>query len=112
MVSLPRNHQLHQKGLAIKVYHRLNSGEISRFQKVILTVPYRHGFVQGVLMYADRISTAVFKHRSIVFLLAGPKGREAVRKSSCLSLCGSYMTPPLDYLHDSLSTQKKDESFT
>ena len=41
---------------------------------------------------------------------AGPKGREAVRKYKLLVPLRELYDSPLDYLHDSLSSQQKDET--
>ena len=101
-----------KKDLAIKVYHRLNRGEISRFPK---------GYFDGTIEAWFR-ARCTFQCMLIEYLppfssieelysyFAGPKGREAIRKYKLLVPLRELYDTPLDYLHDSLSTQQKNES--
>ena len=101
-----------KKDLAIKVYHRLNSGEISRFPK-----GYFDGTVQAWFRARCAFQCMLIEYlppfssiEALYSYFAGPKGREAVRKYKLLVPLRELYDSPLDYLHDSLSTQQKDES--
>lgn len=100
-----------QQDLAIKVYHRLINGEISRFPK-----GYFDGTIKG--WYRARCT---FQCMLIEYLppfpnmdamyayFAGIQGREAIKKYKLSVPLRELYESPLDYLHDSLSSKQKDE---
>lgn len=100
-----------KKDLAIKVYHRLIRGEISRFPK-----GYFDGTVQAWFRARCTFQCMLIEYlppfpsmEAMYAFFAGAAGREAIRKYKLLVPLRELYDSPLDYLHDSLSSQQKDE---
>lgn len=107
----PETRNCTKKDLAIKVYHRLNNGEISRFPK-----GYFDGTVQAWFRARCAFQCMLIEYmppfsslEAMYAYFASPKGREAIREYKLLVPLRELYESPLDYLHDSLSSQQKSE---
>lgn len=100
-----------KKDLAIKVYHRLIKGEITRFPK-----GYFDGTIQSWFRARCAFQCMLIEYmppfpslEALYAYFTGSKGREAIRKYKLLVPLRELYDSPLDYLHDSLSSQQRSE---
>ena len=108
----PQTVNCNQRDLAIMVYHRLNKGEISRFPK-----GYFDGTVQGWFRARCAFQCMLIEYlppfenlEALYSYFASPRGKDAIRKYKLLVPLRELYESPLEYLHDSLSSQQKDEA--
>lgn len=107
----PETKNCNHRDLAIKVYHRLINGEISRFPK-----GYFDGTIKGWFRARCAFQCMLIEFMppfenldSLYAYFASAKGRDAIKKYKLLVPLRELYENPLDYLHDSLPPSQKDD---
>lgn len=106
----PETVNCNAKDLALKVYHRLLNGEISRFPKGYFDGGPKGWFHARAAFQSMLIEFFQFTSLEEVYaLFAGSEGRTAIKKYKLSVPLYELYETPLDYLHDALSSKQKSE---
>ena len=106
----PETVNCNAKDLAIKVYHRLLNGEISRFPKGYFDGGPKGWFRARATFQSMLIEFFHFTSLEEMYaFFAGPEGRVAIKQYKLSVPLYELYETPLDYLHDALSSKQKCE---